>query len=182
MLRAVSGALNKVSGNIVPVWNEHMPTGAPRLPAANVPSVGLTSSKGLPRKVVYMPSCVTRMMGPSRGDDAAGDEAVHAKFLSLLDKAGYEVVVPDEIGSMCCGMIMDSRGFRTVGADQSGDMQARLLEASDRGRIPIVCDTSPCLQRMKEKFDDPLLKLALYEPVQFISLYLKKELDFSKVR
>ena len=61
-------------------------------------------------------------------------------------------------------------------------MQAALLEASDRGRLPIVCDTSPCLQRMKEKFDDPLLKLALFEPVQFISLYLQAELEFSKVR
>ena len=38
-----------------------------------------------------------------------------------------------------------------------------------------------CLQRMKEKMDDPLLKLALFEPVQFISLYLQKELDFEKV-
>merc|ERR1719390_426236 len=35
---------------------------------------------------------------------------------------------------------------------------------------------------MKEKLDDPLLSLALYEPVQFISLYLKDHLAFSKVR
>merc|ERR1719440_2624878 len=77
---------------------------------------------------------------------------------------------------------MDSRGFRGVGGDQSSSLQAALLEASDRGRLPIVCDTSPCLQRMKEKFEAPLLKLALFEPVQFISLYLKSELEFSKVR
>merc|ERR1740130_835168 len=30
--------------------------------------------------------------------------------------------------------------------------------------------------------DDPLMKLALFEPVQFISEYLSKELDFEKVR
>ena len=35
---------------------------------------------------------------------------------------------------------------------------------------------------MKEKFESPLLKFAMYEPVQFISLYLQKELEFSKVR
>ena len=45
-----------------------------------------------------------------------------------------------------------------------------------------MCDTSPCLQRMREKFEEPLLKLALFEPVQFISLYLANELEFSKVR
>merc|ERR1719502_1148621 len=79
-------------------------------------------------------------------------------------------------------MIFDSRGFRDVGGSQLDDLTKALLEASERGRVPIVCDTSPCLQRMKEKVDDPLLKLALYEPVQFISLYLKNELEFSKVR
>ena len=35
---------------------------------------------------------------------------------------------------------------------------------------------------MKEKFESPLLKFAIYEPVQFIALYLQKELAFSKVR
>ena len=35
---------------------------------------------------------------------------------------------------------------------------------------------------MKEKIEDPLLKLALFEPVQFISVYLQKELEFAKVR
>lgn len=35
---------------------------------------------------------------------------------------------------------------------------------------------------MKEKIEDPLLKLALYEPVQFVSMYLRKELDFERVR
>jgi len=90
--------------------------------------------------------------------------------------------VPEGIDSLCCGMILDSRGFRAAGGDQSKGLQEALMEASERGRLPIVCDTSPCLQRMKEKFDDPLLSLALFEPVQFISLYLRHELEFSKVR
>ena len=72
VLRAVSGALNGATGNLIPVWNEHMPTGAPRLPAPHVPSASAEVSKGLPRKVVYLPSCVTRMMGPAKGDEAAG--------------------------------------------------------------------------------------------------------------
>ena len=95
---------------------------------------------------------------------------------------GEFIVVPKGVDSLCCGMIMDSRGFRQVGGDQMGGLQKALLEASDNGRLPIVCDTSPCLQRMKEKIDEPLLKLALFEPVQFISMYLKSELEFSKVR
>ena len=40
------------------------------------------------KRVVYVPACVTRMMGPARGDDGAGDDAVHAKLFSLINKAG----------------------------------------------------------------------------------------------
>jgi len=174
-----------VSNNYLPLWNRYMPRGAGPLnapPTVDAEAEGGSSLTKRAKSVVYLPSCVTRMMGPARGDDDAGTDAVHDKFFSLLEKAGYEVIVPQGIESMCCGMIMDSRGFRGVGGDQSSSLQAALLEASDRGRLPIVCDTSPCLQRMKEKFDDPLLKLALFEPVQFISLYLQAELEFSKVR
>jgi hypothetical protein len=40
-------------------------------------------------QVVYMPTCVTRTMGPARGDEQT--EPVHDKLLSLFSKAGYEV-------------------------------------------------------------------------------------------
>lgn len=47
---------------------------------------------GLPRvQVVYMPSCVTRMMGPSQSDYEK--DSVHEKLMSLFGKAGYEVRV-----------------------------------------------------------------------------------------
>ena len=46
-----------------------------------------------PRKVVYMPSCVTRMMGPSSSDTERG--SVHQKLLSLFAKGGYEVIYPE---------------------------------------------------------------------------------------
>jgi D-lactate dehydrogenase len=48
---------------------------------------------GIPRKVVYVPSCVTRMMGPSQSDTETA--AVHEKLLSVFQKAGYEVIYPE---------------------------------------------------------------------------------------
>ena len=48
---------------------------------------------GLPRQVVYVPSCVTRMMGPARSDSETA--SVHEKLLSLFAKAGYEVIYPE---------------------------------------------------------------------------------------
>lgn len=49
-------------------------------------------SPGLKRQVVYAPACVTRMMGPARGDTEQA--SVHDKLLSLFQKAGYEVIYP----------------------------------------------------------------------------------------
>eukprot|EP00965_Chrysotila_dentata_P210131 6185712-Pleurochrysis_carterae.AAC.2 len=71
---------------------------------------------------------------------------------------------------------------RDVFGSQASALEQTLLKASDNGRIPIVCDTSPCLHRMKEKFENPMLKFALFEPVQFIATHLKDRLSFSKVR
>ena len=58
-------------------------------------------------------------MGPARGDTEAQGEPVHAKLLSILDKADYDVIIPEGVGNSCCGMIFDSRGYRDVGMSQS---------------------------------------------------------------
>jgi hypothetical protein len=49
--------------------------------------------KGIARQVVYMPSCVTRMMGPASSDSQKA--SVHEKMLSVFDKAGYQVIYPE---------------------------------------------------------------------------------------
>ena len=36
-------------------------------------------------------------------------------------------------------------------------LEAKLLAASENGKHPIVCDTSPCLKHVKDHVRDPLL-------------------------
>ena len=55
-------------------------------------------ASGLKRQVVYMPSCVTRMMGPALSDPERS--SVHEKMLSIFEKAGYEVIYP-EVSLLC---------------------------------------------------------------------------------
>ena len=55
-------------------------------------------ASGLKRQVVYMPSCVTRMMGPALSDPERS--SVHEKMLSIFEKAGYEVIYP-EVRPLC---------------------------------------------------------------------------------
>ncbi|MCW8908241.1 MAG: (Fe-S)-binding protein, partial [Sedimenticola sp.] len=45
-------------------------------------------------------------------------------------------------------------------------LEAALWSASEEGRYPVLCDTSPCTLRMIEQFERPL---QVYEPVGFIN-------------
>ncbi|KAI3429690.1 hypothetical protein D9Q98_005775 [Chlorella vulgaris] len=178
-LQVISSALNKVSGHMVPEWNPYMPKGAAPL-NMNPPKPQVASDRGVPRKVVYVPTCVTRIMGPAKGDYETAP--VHEKLLSLFSKAGYEVVYPEGLSSSCCGMMFNSRGFKDAAAKKGAELEASLLKASEGGKWPIVCDTSPCLSQIKAGLSDPALRFSLYEPVEFIRHFLLDKLEFSRVR
>lgn len=181
-LTQVSKTLNSATSNLIPVWNPHMPTGAPSLPL--LPSLSNkadpSSVRNLPRKVVYVPSCVTRMMGPEKDDAHLG--SVPEAMISIMRKANYEVVYPKEVTSLCCGMLFNSRGFKSTALAKGTDMEHALLEASEGGKWPIVVDTSPCLAQIKESLSAPSLRFALYEPTEFIANHLVDKLEWKKVR
>ncbi|MFZ1984769.1 MAG: (Fe-S)-binding protein, partial [Desulfatitalea sp.] len=44
-----------------------------------------------------------------------------------------------------------------------------LWQATEHGRYPVLCDTSPCTERMRRTLDR---RLQLFEPVEFIWTYL----------
>ena len=169
LLTAVSRGARNVLGEWLPQWNEAMPRPAPRNPFADV-------QRGKGRQVVYFPSCIARTMGPARGDDDG--RAVFEATLSLLEKADYDVIFPKAIDSLCCGLAFDSKGFRDVADAKLEELERALDAASDGGRIPILCDTSPCLFRMRKKMDP---KLLLLEPAEFIHDHLMDKLAFRKL-
>eukprot|EP01024_Parvocaulis_polyphysoides_P013001 TRINITY_DN1497_c0_g3_i3.p1 TRINITY_DN1497_c0_g3~~TRINITY_DN1497_c0_g3_i3.p1 ORF type:complete len:595 (-),score=124.44 TRINITY_DN1497_c0_g3_i3:425-2209(-) len=177
-LKATSELLNRATGNYIPAWNRYMPRGATPLKTPLPPQVQAES--GIPRKVVYLASCVTRMMGPSLADSER--EAVHDKLLSIFSKAGYEVIFPKGLQESCCGMLFNTRGFKKAAATKGADLEKSLMEASEGGKIPIVVDTSPCLGQIKTALSEPSLRFALYEPVEFISTFLMDKLEFQQVK
>lgn len=180
-LQLLSSWLNKGSDHYIPAWNPYMPKGAKPLRQPKPAPVDTTLEKrAVPRKVVYLPSCVTRMMGPSASDYETAP--VHEKLLSLFEKAGYEVIYPEGVSSSCCGMLFNSRGFKDAAAAKGAELEKALLAASENGKLPIVCDTSPCLSQIKASISEPTLRFALYEPVEFIRHFLMDKLEFKKVR
>lgn len=56
------------------------------------PSARATQS-GIPRQVVFLPTCVNRMMGAARGDTEHNGSTLEV-FTRLANKAGYQVIVP----------------------------------------------------------------------------------------
>jgi D-lactate dehydrogenase len=163
----LSRGLHALSGGRIPVWNAHVPRPAPADVLQDV-------VRGRGRKVIYFPSCITRLWGPARGD--ADERSVSAAMLSILEKAGYDVLFPRAQRSLCCGLTFDSKGFPDLADEKCRELEAALRERAG-GDAPVLCDTSPCVQRMRAHFDPGL---TVYEPAEFIHRFLMDKLRFVK--
>lgn len=98
-----------------------------------------------------------------------------SKMLSVLQKAGYTVMIPEGINKLCCGMAFASKGFRREAQKKEQELNAALLEITRNGELPVVCDMSPCLLHMLETLDK---RLKLYDQVEFIHDFLLDRLHF----
>lgn len=126
-------------------------------------------------KVVYFPSCINQMMGLPKHHHAV-DKPLVEEMVSLLGKAGYEVIFPENMSSLCCGTIWESKGMPEIADRKTAELEEALWQASEQGRYPVLCDQSPCLHRMKHK----IKKMRLYEPAEFILGFLADRLDFHR--
>lgn len=95
-------------------------------------------------------------------------------MINLCHKAGYEVIFPEGMDGLCCGMIWESKGMPDIADNMTARLEAALLKASEDGRYPVLCDQSPCLHRMREN----IKSMKLYEPAEFISTFLAPHLEF----
>lgn len=176
---AVTRSARKLSGNRMGYWTPEMPT-----PASFDTNVYLDQAKTTqyPQdasdklKVVYLPSCASRTMGPAR--DAMESTPLIDKTVELLERAGYEVIFPDGLKEQCCGMPFKSKGMFNQAESKAQETIKMLLEASKNGEYPIYCDTSPCTMQLNDFLP---AHLKLYEPVDFIHTYMMDKLDFEPV-
>ncbi|MEA5061957.1 MAG: (Fe-S)-binding protein, partial [Petrimonas sp.] len=172
----IARGLFKVGDGLFPLWTRYTPSGAAKIKQDIFPAdpSASSASSGSPL-VVYFPSCITRTMGTVPAQNEAGDTP--AKMLSVLQKAGYTVIIPEGKESLCCGMAFSSKGFRKQAKKKESELNDALLEASRNGELPVVCDMSPCLLHMRETLDP---RLKLYDQVEFIHDFLLDKLTFEK--
>ena len=154
----------------LPLWTPATPKAynIPKSLRALVSSVVASTNK-----VVYFPSCINQMMGLPKHHHAV-DKPLVEEMVSLLTKAGYEVIFPENMSSLCCGTIWESKGMPEIADRKTKELEDALWKASEEGRYPILCDQSPCLHRMEHK----IKRMRLYEPSEFILGFLTDRLDF----
>lgn len=167
-LAKISSALTKASKGRVPLWTNAMPQ--PERAVRLTPPI----DDARPR-VVYLAACVSRVMGPAAGDKE--QMSLLDKTRGLLEKAGYQVIFPDNMDSLCCGQPFASKGYNEQAEHKRQELIGALLHASRGGLDPIYCDTSPCTLRLVQDLGES--RLDLYDPVRFIRTHLVDKLRFT---
>jgi D-lactate dehydrogenase len=112
---------------------------APRLPAAD-------EAPG-ERRVVYFPSCVTRIIGPQPGEAMVPPARA---AMEALRWAGFTVRYPEGASGLCCGMPFASKGFPEAAREAAGKTAEALWTASRGGRDLVVTDASPCAATLND--------------------------------
>jgi D-lactate dehydrogenase len=146
VMRAWSGATRAlVSDELVPTWPSNMPPPAPaKLPA--------TTRDGA--AAVYMPACVNRIFGPSRGD-ATGLHLPEA-MVALSARAGLPVWIPADVAGHCCAVPWTSKGYSEGAALMANRTVDALWRWSGAGELPIVIDASSCALGLASEVTDNL--------------------------
>jgi len=168
LMKAVTSGLRTVTFNKIPKWSPQLPQ--PISIDTNIPNI-LSEEK-----VVYFPSCISRTMGAAK--DSQEQRKLFDVTVSLLNKAGYQIIIPENLENLCCGMPFSSKGYTKQADQKSQELENHLSNSSLDGQYPVLCDTSPCTKKMIESFNRDL---KLYEPIEFALEYLVDKLEFEKI-
>ncbi len=138
-VEAVTETARRMTGKRVPRVSRalHHGTGAPKAPAP-------TGRE----QIVYFPACPSRMFGAPK--TSHGLLSTPEAMVKLLERAGYDVIVPDKINGQCCGQPFLSKGFPQEAEKVGGALRSELSQLSEAGRLPVVTDASTCAKHLRE--------------------------------
>lgn len=124
----------------VPYWNPDFPRGS-QLPKPERVGTGRP-------KVVYFASCGPRTFGPTPLDP--DQRTLPQVLVTLIERAGYELVLPDKMRDLCCGQMWESKGDFGNADGKRQQLLDALADASDGGRYPVIVDALSCTKRAVE--------------------------------
>jgi D-lactate dehydrogenase len=162
----LSKSARKLTNNALPLWTPSLTSGASFKPK--------TQTRPDAPKVVYFASCINRTLANPKPQES--EPLVHEVFITLLERAGYEVIFPKGIGELCCGQAFLSKGYVQAGKQKNKELEDALRAASKNGKYPIVCDMTSCSKTTRENFSEDIKML---DPVEFATEYLVDKLTFT---
>ncbi len=168
IINKTGSSLRKLSANTIPIWFSEYPSYHFK---SN--SIVITPTQ---LEVVYIPSCGTRTMGTQvqAKDQRNLDEVV----VSILQKAGYSVIIPKNINQLCCGLPFSSKGYLQQAQNKTTELEKQLLQSTRQGELPVLIDSSSCAKQASEHVSD---KIKVQDPIEFIYDNLKDKLNIKPV-
>ncbi|MBI3146829.1 MAG: FAD-binding oxidoreductase [Pseudogulbenkiania sp.] len=168
--RAMMNTLRKVMGRRAPHWTPYFPRAAGRLTLGE-------GRRGSARKVVYLPSCLSRTFAPSR--EAPDSRPLNEVVASVLGKAGYQLIYPPRLDSLCCGTPFKSKGAQDAANAKLAELTEALRAATENGRWPVIVDNGVCTAAMLEGIADT--RLQIVDVTTFIETVAAEYLEFAPV-
>lgn len=141
--QGVMNVARKLSSQ-VPVWNPDFPQGgALPEPTASIPARP---------EVVYFAACGGRTFGATPLDE--DKRALGPVVVTLLERAGYNVIVPDNTRSLCCGQMWESKGDFKNAEYKRNELINTLRELTHGGELPVIIDALSCTASALQKEPD----------------------------
>lgn len=155
----------------MPLWTEQLQQ-APNLDILKPQQTAVTSDGAT---IVYFPACISRMLGTYEGKS----KNLMETFMSVCQKSGISVVVPDNLSGTCCSQIFSSKGYKDASQHTANHIVEKLWADTRQGALPVVIDVSSCAYTLhhmrpnltaenKEKFD----QLRILDSVDFLHDYV----------
>ena len=164
-VKSITGLIRfgeKLSGQTLPKWNAavpHVPNHRPVTRQANA-------------DYVYFPSCISRRLGKPKAGIASLAETV----VTVAERAGVSLWIPQDVDGNCCGMPFGSKGHTAAFKATRRKTLEHFWKWSDHGRLPIVIDTTSCTYTLHQ-FADNLADLTAEERQIFEKLTLLDGLE-----
>jgi D-lactate dehydrogenase len=93
---------------------------------------------------VYLPACINRIFGASRGNGSAAMVGLPEALVSVSARAGLPVWIPPDVAGHCCGTPWSSKGYLDGHEWMANHLVGGMWRWSGEGSLPIVIDASSC--------------------------------------
>ncbi len=137
----------------VPRYDDALPRGGTARSRATA-GLAAAGTPGADGDAVLLAACIGTLFGPEAPAGhagAGGREGLGATraLVRLAERAGVRLVVPGGLDGLCCGTPWKSKGYLDGYRTMTGRVLRALLEASDGGRLPVVCDAASCTEGLR---------------------------------